>query len=380
MNTRLITTDEELISIKDSWNHLVRENSETNVPFFSWDWFYCAWLYFGKPAGQQLAVVIVEDGDQLVGVLPLVFGSKKSTGITYRTLGFCNVGIIPRNSVYWLQNRVADSIFDAITRQIFDVKQKWDVLELANISNETLFHNYWLQEHLGTAIIQTKGLSSPFVLLEGLTYEQYFSKYGNKEARRRFKRNTERFAAENKRWEMTIFESVNDIQQGIDLALAVRAASWKGAFRNESYIKFYRELFDVLAQRNEVLIPVLMLDDIPIAAEFITGCNDCYFLHTNDYDLRFRETSPGICLLHNVLITAFERRWKLFDFTGDDYDYKKDCNTGIRYHSTFQIFHNGFKSRFIYSAKTFWLPLFRKILRKPEPNDFITKIERFKTK
>ncbi|MDR3196245.1 MAG: GNAT family N-acetyltransferase [Planctomycetaceae bacterium] len=377
MNTRLITTEEELVSYKDSWNYLVRENPETNVPFFSWNWFYRAWLHFGKPAGQQLAVVIVEDGEQLVGLLPLVFGSKKSTGITYRTLGFCNVGIIPRNTAYWLQERDTGSVFQAITHQIFAVKQKWDVLELTNIPQTTLFHNYWLQEHSGMAVIQTKGLSSPFVQLEGLTYDQYFSKYGNKDARRRVKRNTEQFTAENKRWEMKIFESVNDIRQGIDLALAVRKESWKGAFRNEAYIRFYRELFDELVYRQEVLIPILMLDDIPIAAEFITGCNDCYFLHTNDYDSRFRETSPGICLLHKVLITAFERHWKLFDFTGDDYDYKKDSKTGIRYHSTFQIFHTGFKSRFVYSAKTFLLPFIRKILRKPEPDDFITKMKWF---
>ncbi|MDR2755068.1 MAG: GNAT family N-acetyltransferase [Planctomycetaceae bacterium] len=377
MNTRLITTEEELISCKDSWNHLVRENSETNVPFFSWDWFYRAWLHFGKPARQQLAVVIVEDGDQLVGLLPLVFGSKKSTGITYRTLGFCNVGIIPRNTAYWLPDRNTDSVFQAITHQIFSVKQKWDVLELTNIPQETLFHNHWLKEHSGIAVIQTKGLSSPFAQFEGLTYDQYFSKYGNKDARRRFKRNTERFAAENKRWEMTIFESVNDIQQGIDSALTVRKESWKGAFSNDAYIRFYRELFDELAHRHEVLIPILMLDDIPIAAEFITGCNDCYFLHTNDYDSRFRETSPGICLLHNVLITAFERHWKMFDFTGDDYDYKKDSNTGIRYHSTFQIFHTGFKSRFVYSAKTFWLPFIRKVLGKSEPDDFIAEMKWF---
>ncbi|MDR1962211.1 MAG: polysaccharide deacetylase family protein [Planctomycetaceae bacterium] len=54
----------------------------------------------------------------------------------------------------------------------------------------------------------------------------------------------------------------------------------------------------------------------------------------------------------------------------------KDSNTGIRYHSTFQIFHSGWKSRLIYSGKTFWLPLIRKLLRKPEPSDFISKVKR----
>jgi CelD/BcsL family acetyltransferase involved in cellulose biosynthesis len=378
MNTQLITAENELISLKDSWNGLVRANAETDVPFFSWEWFYRSWLHFGKPTGQQLAVVTVEDGTQLVGLLPLVYGMKKSSGITYRTLGFCNTGIIPRNTAYWLPEQNNNvSIFQAIWQQILLMKRTWDVLELTNIPQATSFHDFWLAEHSGIALIQTKGLSSPYALLEGLTYDQYFSQYGNKDARRRFKRNTERFAAEEKHWEVNIFETEKDIQTGMDLVLAVRKESWKGAFRNEAYIRFYRELFSELVQRGEVLIPVLMLDDLPIATEIITGCNGNYFLHTNDYDSRFRETAPGICLLHAMLITAFERHWRLFDFTGDDYDYKKDSNTGVRYHSTFQIFHNGIKSRLIYSAKTFMLPLIRKILRKPEPNDFIAKIKRF---
>jgi CelD/BcsL family acetyltransferase involved in cellulose biosynthesis len=374
MNTRLVTKEDELVSLKDLWNNLVYHNPETAMPFFSWDWFYHSWLHFAKPVGQELFVVTVYDNEKLVGLLPLVRGSKKSLGISYKTLEFCNVGIIPRNTAYCDSNCDANFIFQRIGSRIFAERKNWDILELSNVAQSTRFYDYCqtIPSELLLAMIQTKGLSSPYAEFEGLTYEEYFSKYGNKDARRRFKRNTERFAAENKCWEMKIFETEQEIQQGIDLALAVRQGSWKGAFKNEEYVRFYRELFTALAQRREVLVPVLLLDEIPMAAQFITGCRNRFFLHTNDYDTRFRETAPGICLLHQMLITAFERQWKVFDFTGDDYDYKKDSQTGIQIHSTFQIFHTGMKSRFLYSAKTFWLPLIRKILHKPEPDDFIS--------
>jgi CelD/BcsL family acetyltransferase involved in cellulose biosynthesis len=120
-----------------------------------------------------------------------------------------------------------------------------------------------------------------------------------------------------------------------------------------------------------------MLDEIPLAAEFITGSAGNFFLHTNDYNQQFRETSPGTCLLHFVLQQAFERHWKMFDFTGDDYDYKKDWSNGVCSHSTFQIFHNRIKSKFLYSAKTFWLPLIRRILKKPEPDDLVFHAKRY---
>ena len=379
MQTRFLTMDEELIALKGDWDRLIADRPETNIPFYSWDWFYRSWIYFGKPIGQELFIVAVYEEDKLVGILPLVRGRRTSSGITYRILRFCNVGMMPRNTFYTDARQDQESIFRAAWNHLSNNRSVWDMLEFANVPDTNPFHHFILEEEHGTkyARIHRKGLTSPFVSLEGLTYDKYFSKYGNKDARRRFQRVSEKYEKENKRWEMKLYENESDIQTGIDLALAVRKESWKGTFENEEDVLFYRELFAEFALKKEVIISLFMLEDKPIAAQFLTGRGGRYFLHTNDYHTGFREDSPGICLLHLMLMEAFNREWKIFDFTGSDYDYKKASCTGYQNHSTFQVFHSGWKSRFVYSAKTFWLPMFRKILRRPAPQELIAKSKHF---
>jgi len=378
MQTRFITTDEELLALKEDWDRLATCRPETDMPFYSWDWFYCSWIHFGKPERQELFIVAVYEADRLVGILPLVRGQRKSSRIAYRILSFCNTGMMPRNTMYTDSGQEQETVFRAAWNHLFDHRPLWDMLELANVPDTSPFHRFVLEgkHRPGYSLIQHRGLTSPLVSLEGLTYDGYFSKYGNKDARRRFKRVTEKYEAENKCWGMKIYENEWDIQTGIDLALEVRRESWKGEFEDNESVSFYRELFAHFASKKEVIIPILMLEDIPIAAQFVTGREGRYFLHTNDYHSGFRETSPGLCLLHLMLIEAFKRQWRVFDFTGSDYKYKEDSCTGHQYHSMFQIFHSGWKSRFIYGAKTLLLPLIRRIMRKPADGDFIAKKRR----
>ena len=379
MQTRFITTDEALLVLKEDWNHLVTSRPETDMPFYSWDWFYRSWIHFGKPAGQELFIVAVYESEQLVGILPLVRSRIKSSGVAYRIFRFCAAGMMPRNTMYTDARQDQDTIFRAAWNHLFDNQPVWDMLEFANVPDSSPFHRFVLgrQDDTKYALIQNVGLSAPFVALEGLTYDEYFSKHGNKDARRRFQRVSEKYEKENKRWEVRLYENEGNIQIGIDLALDVRQESWKGAFEREENILFYRELFAEFSLKKEVIVSVLLLEDKPIAAQFLTGRDGRYYLHTNDYHTGFREDSPGICLLHLMLMEAFSREWKIFDFTGSDYKYKTASCTGLQNHSTFQIFHSGLKSRFVYSGKTFWLPLFRKILRKPTPKDFVTKSKHF---
>jgi hypothetical protein len=100
MQIRFIMTDQELIALKEDWNRLVVARPETDMPFYTWDWFYHSWLHFGQPSGQELFVVSVHENEQLAGILPLVRERRKSSGMNYRILCFCNVGMTPRNTVY----------------------------------------------------------------------------------------------------------------------------------------------------------------------------------------------------------------------------------------------------------------------------------------
>jgi len=111
MQTRIITTEQEIIALKDDWDRLVRSNPETDMPFYSWDWFYCSWIHFGKLEGQELFIVAVYENDHAIGILPLVRRKRKSSGIVYRILCFCNVGMMTRNTMYVDYNHNQESVF-----------------------------------------------------------------------------------------------------------------------------------------------------------------------------------------------------------------------------------------------------------------------------
>ncbi|MDR1480123.1 MAG: GNAT family N-acetyltransferase [Planctomycetaceae bacterium] len=376
MNARIITVEEELISLKDSWNRLVKSNAETDAPFFSWDWFYHSWQHFGKPQGWTLAVTAVFDGGKLKGILPLVDGKRKSCGVTYRTRMFCDVGMSPRNMVYFDPQCDQVEIFRTIFDELFSKRRTWDMIELGNIPETSSFHKFCLEEKIPySALICWQGFKSPFIELGG-TLDDYFESLEGK-TRKDLRRRMRKFKDYGDAKVVQFFERPDEINTGLELLFEVHRHSWKGEFSNPQYREFYKKISHVLSQNGDVIVAVAMLNSVPISAGYILKNGDTYFSLVNDHDIKFREIAPGMILFVHELDYMIKTGIKKFDFCGTIYDYKEKLSGNILNHSTFQIFHNNIKSKFLYYAKTFWLPLFRKILRKPESDDLIAKIKHF---
>ena len=373
MNTRFITTDEELLALKEDWNHLVACHPETNMPFYSYDWFYRSWIHFGKPEGQELFIVAVYEADRLIGILPLVRGQRKSSKFAYRILSFCNTGMMPRNTMYTDSDKEQESVFRAAWNHLFDHRSLWDMLELANVPETSPFHRFVLEgEHRpGYALMQNRGFIAPFIELTG-TLEDYIDSL-SKETRKHICKRVRRFNAAGSSRLVRFFEKSNEIEEGLKHLETVHNNSWKGPYVNQHYPQFYQEVTPILAENDEVRIAIAFLDGIPISGIYTLFKNTSYYGCIADYNQKYGEYSPGILLLYYQWERLLKDGGKNFDFCGTAYAYKKKYATGHLYHSTFQIFHLGLKSRLVYGAKTFLLPLFRRIMRKPADGDFITK-------
>jgi len=379
MQTRLIRSDEELFSLRDAWNALLESNPEIDFPFYSWEWFSNSWKFFGTPQGSELFLYLVEEGDQLLGIFPLIRTIGTRRFLRIRSLEFCNPGIIPRNT-FLVDGAVAvEPVCRTLWDRLIADKEHWDMITLSDIPAMSPFHDYCLNTlaERNISLIKTRGRQSPFIRLDGWSYDEYFAKKGDKDARRRWKRTMEKAQVEDQFWGIKIFQEEADIQLGWNLSMEVRKESWKGPFKNPKYVEFYTNLCTELAVKKEVVIPILFYGETPIAAQFITGKNGVYFLHTNDFDMRFHGISPGKCLIYQLFIHAFEQHWRVFDFTGGDYDYKKELATDLHSHSAFQFFHRGWKSRLIFESKVSFLPFLRKILKKPRQDDFPSVIRGF---
>jgi CelD/BcsL family acetyltransferase involved in cellulose biosynthesis len=377
MQTRFITTDEELIALKETWDSLAASRPETDMPFYSWDWFYRSWIHFGKPAGQELYIVAVYESDKPVGILPLVRGSRKSSGIAYRILCFCNVGMMPRNTMYIDSDYDQESVFRAAWEHLFANRLHWDMLELATVPDTSPFHRFVLEgEHAkGYALIQNKGFIAPYIEVTG-SLEDYLKSL-SKGTRKDINKHVRHFEESGSTRSVRFYEKPAEIAEGLKHLETVHSNSWKGGYDNPHYPLFYQEVTPILAERGEVKVVIALLDDVPIGAGYMLCKGDTYYGCIRDYDQKYREHAPGILLLHFQLEHLLQEGGRIFDFCGTTYDHKEKFGTGHHNHSTFQICHSGLKSRLVYSAKTFLLPLIRKIMRKPADGDFVFKRKTF---
>ena len=371
-NACFVTTDDELIALKEGWNRLVQSQPETDMPFYSWDWFYRSWIHFGKPCGQELYIVAIYEASRLIGILPLVRSQRKSSKITYRILSFCNVGMMPRTTIY-TESHDQESVFRAAWNHLFDHRSDWDMMELANVLETSPFHRFILEgEHrAGYALIQNQSFVAPFIELTG-TLEEYCNSLSRK-PRQDLRSRVKHFNDSNSSPLIRFFKTPNEIREGLEYLEAIHANSWKKTEGNPHHSQFYHEVMPILAEVGEVQIAAAFLDDAPISVWCVMCKNGTYYACFTAYDLNYRGYSPGIVLLYYQLEQLLKEGGKIFDFCGTTYAYKEKYATGHLNHSTFQVFHSGFKSRFVYWAKTLLLPLARKMMRKPADKDLIAK-------
>jgi CelD/BcsL family acetyltransferase involved in cellulose biosynthesis len=341
------------------------------MPFYSWDWFYHSWIHFAKPDGQELFVVAVYDENKLIGILPLVRRMRKSSGISYRLLSFCNVGMMPRNTLYSDSHHEPETVYHAAWNHLFANRPHWDMLELANIPDTSPFHKFILDsDHAkGYALIQNKGFIAPYIELTG-TLEDYLKSL-SKGTRKDLRKHVEHFEKSDSSHSVRFYEKPEEIAEGLKHLDTVHSNSWKGDYSSAHFPQFYQEVTPLLATRGEVKVVIAFLDDVPIGAGYMLCKNGVYYGCIRDYDQKYKEYAPGILLLDYQLEHLLHEGGKIFDFCGTSYDHKEKFGTGHNNHSTFQICHSGLKSRLVYSAKTFWLPLFRKMMRKPADTDLI---------
>ncbi len=373
MQTRIIHSENELLPLRDSWNALIKNRPENDMPFFSWDWFYCSFRHFGEPEGREPAVVVVEDADRLLGVLPLVRGKRKSSGINYRTFEFCNAGTAPRHSAYVDASVEHEAVFSAIRDRLFTERKLWDMLEFSNVAETAAFHDFWLADNPGKSfgLIRLRGFSAPFIERPGKTFADYLGSLAGP-TRKDIQRHLKRFKDFGDAKQVRFFDKPEQVAEGLEFLFEVHRKSWKGEFVNQHYPAFYRDLTPALVERGEAFLAAALLEGKPISAGYVLQNGDTYFSLINDHDIQFRDLAPGTMLFVHEMDRLIDGGRKRFDFCGTAYDYKEKLANNKTEHSTFQIFHGGWKSRFLFSAKTKWLPLLRKILKKPQPDDVIS--------
>ncbi len=319
-----------------------------------------------RARASRYVVVLQEDG-QTIGILPLVRQKTRQYGMTINELTFCPNGNTPRNDLLVAASQREREATRAALDAVLADRRSWHILRLDNVPHDSELSNLLVeteQAHTGL-VIRSEGRRSPCVGINGFgSFDDYFAASVKKHYRTKLRRDLKRLDETGQDWGIEYFETPEEISRGLEGLFQVRRTSWKGA-PSQGFVRFFQEISPCLADRREMLITLLRVAGRPVAAQYLVCKDGEYCMILNDHDHQYHATvAPGNNLLTLVLQEAFKRNWRVLDFSGTDYEYKKRLATTTRLHYSFEIFNSGLKSRTTYFGKTRVLPLLRKLLRK----------------
>ena len=325
MQTRLITTEKELLSLREQWNELIEGNPKTDFPFFSWEWFYYSWQYAGSP---EIFVVLTMENEKIVGILPLIKTQVKKRGIPFRQLSFCPNGNTPRNSLYVSSTKTESEseVINAIFERLHSEKKHWDMIALTNIEQSTPLHTVLSQAKenpIYRFVIQEPGRVSPYIAIRDYaSFDDYMLKIVSTRRRTKMRRDMKRLDETNKPWAIKHYESSERMIDGVQDMWSVIEKSWKAA-PSSKFMAFFENVCRDPYLSRFVRIDILYLEDAPIASQFYLIKNGLSFMCLNDHDSQYRNSIiPGSNLTTLMLKYAFENRWSEFSFSGESYEYK----------------------------------------------------------
>lgn len=262
----------------------------------------------------RIRVLVVRDGEKLVGLAPLFERRLDKWGIGFGLLGFPLHGLSPPFDL--IIDPATPGVVDALLLHLRD-DDGWHLLELLNVpANSPNIRSLGeASARLGFRFDAEPSLSTTYVPIQ-VDWDSYLESLPRK-LRKSLRQGQRRLEQHGSIRFIRCPEDGMALSEGIATALAVIARSWK-RFDEEpvDWNTFMHELGERLAAQNMLCLRFLMVGDRPAAYHLeLDYRNNLHGLH-NAYDLEMASGNPGAVLLCDALRDAHDRGCGRFDFLG----------------------------------------------------------------
>lgn len=361
MRLRVITTTEELQTLRADWNRLLRSTA-MNAVQLTHEWIECWWKSFGSRAELHVLLLFNEE-NELTGIIPLMRSESRYRGINIKKLSLLANGHSPSSDIitatFDLEN-VVYALFEHVKNL-----PNWDVLDLHKISRSSLACEYILKHMVSQYPYGIKeNIQSPFIVVN--TSWPMFLKERSCKFRKvlRNKINRANRAGDLKFEKIAIPDSRHP---ALARMIEISSRSWKGLIgkdlkSNPESLRFHLLLADSLGRRGMVYLWFLKKGHLPIGFEYHLVYNAVVYPIRADYDEQYRKLSPGTLLEHHILETLFtESTIREYYSCGDNYPYLLNWTDMIRQHINIEVFNKKTLPLSLHSFEYDVLPVVRKL-------------------
>jgi CelD/BcsL family acetyltransferase involved in cellulose biosynthesis len=344
------------------WDSCVAEDPEGGF-FSSHAWFSSCVNAFA--ADKQLRILVLSDGDRVIGIAPLWQQVLIRRGVRVRAMSFIDTPETQQTDFI-----VASDDRDGVIRSFLDfllapAAAAWDVLELTRWP-ETSPNVAPLRRELvrrGIHCAESTSALLPFIRITG-SWEAFLQSKSSKfrKTHRNVVNRLERLAGVrvvrlSQPSDVPLFETLRDVssrswkhEEGISLS----AETSRG--------RFFESVTRAAAKNNAWLGWILEAEGRPIAMEYDLISNDVVHAIRSDFDGAYDAHSPGAYLEHQVIKSVFELGYREYNAGPGLAPYKLRWTDQSRRNLALTVYNRTLKARALGGLETLIVPAARRVV------------------
>jgi len=347
LSASIVTSAQDFLSLEPNWDELL-DKSELDSVFLSHGWFRCFWDAWGS--GKQLLVILVQQGEYLLGAAPLMLCNRKFLGLDTSMLSFTENDESPHCNFLIDKYAHTDAI-RALLKGITSLEKRWDILLLRKIPAESFVVDSIKAycDRQGYPVVVKKSWLSPVITIN----EDWGSFYQQKS--QRFKKRIRHSRNRIKRQGCITVQELCTPEAVISLmgeVFAVGARSWKGKLgtaigSSPQRRLFYSDLPNAIGPRGNVSLWCLRLNSQLIAFEYHVRNRDVVYALRAEFDEAYRDCSPGSVLDFEVVRSLFGNNTRIYNMCGNPYEHKLRWTSQVEPHLEILVFSRRSYGRFL---------------------------------
>lgn len=323
ITSRVITEFEGFKALAEIWSELLSKCDEQNSPFLTHERLFSWWQHFGKD--KLLNILVVEKGNQVIAILPLMTVVYKRLFLKYRVLETieaqnCNyIGIIPVENI--------KEVMPLIVAYLRNMLRSHLALKLRSVPEDSELLRYLSHQR----DLHSKGLSlntniatlAPYVKL----HESWQKFLGSISRKRRaiLRQGLQRIGASHDLQFGTY--TLETLDTGLEEFFALHQKRWHTAgigspFSSKKCRVFYREFSRRFLEKGWLHFSYLIADKKVISSIIGFVYNNKYWASKAARDTHFARYSVGHLHYMYLIKWAIERKLTEFDFLQGDESYK----------------------------------------------------------
>jgi CelD/BcsL family acetyltransferase involved in cellulose biosynthesis len=330
--------------LKGEWDALV-ERMDLGLGY-QFDWARILWQIHQE--NHDLALLIIRDGDRLIGLAPLVKKVVWQKGVPLR----CVASLFAFHEIHGTHFIHAEDRAESIGKVLDHLRgigNDWDLWTMHFVKGDKqaeLFEMELRRHGLHFTVADTK--RSPYMPLKGSWEEQ------GKSLQSRFRttvRSRERRLREKEKVTLEYFDTPSKLEFGLKAIQIVEADSWKlGAgtalTEDPKQWPFYVQYGEFAAANASLRLPVLFINGEPVAYDYSVYHKGVYYLLKTSYRNAYQLDYPGTILRKLVVENLCAEKAEEFDFLGLDEEWKMKWTDVVKEHIVYTVINRNLRGRY----------------------------------